>query len=443
MPAMRLLILTHQYFPRHVGGTEVLVRDFCRSTRGAGHEPAVLAAVESTRPLVEQGVRRTSYDGSPVYELHIGPWSTPDPAVAEFENPLALACARRVIDDFRPDVVLAFHGMKLTTSALQAVVERGIPLALVLTDFWFFCPVHTMLRWDGTLCGGARHDLDCVRCLNCSRGMFDGPWQSLPEEEMWADLRARDATGKMARTTRSEMDALLRRPRAVGSILKEASAVVALTETGRRIAIDHGVPGENLHLLPHGLDAPAATWRNPSVDGPPTVAFIGPSTPAKGLPMLLDALALVPDLRIRLRAYCPVGADRSKIAARHFHDGRLDPRVEFPGVFPPEQLESVLLSSHVLAAPAQWIENGPLVTKFALSLGLPVLASDVPSMRELMQPGENGLLIERDSPAAWASALEMAAAGQVPGRATPMPNASAFHHSLATLCESLLHQRTR
>jgi glycosyltransferase involved in cell wall biosynthesis len=42
----------------------------------------------------------------------------------------------------------------------------------------------------------------------------------------------------------------------------------------------------------------------------------------------------------------------------------------------------------------------------AMAAGRLVIASDLPTIREVIRPGENGLLVAADDPAAWAAAIE-------------------------------------
>ena len=65
----------------------------------------------------------------------------------------------------------------------------------------------------------------------------------------------------------------------------------------------------------------------------------------------------------------------------------------------------MLLSHQVLCAPSQWLETGPLVALEAMAAGLHVLGSDMGGLRELVEPGEGGTLIEPANVDAWVNAI--------------------------------------
>ena len=44
---MRIIYMLHQYFPRHIGGTEILARGLIRRAKAQGHEVLVITCHES------------------------------------------------------------------------------------------------------------------------------------------------------------------------------------------------------------------------------------------------------------------------------------------------------------------------------------------------------------------------------------------------------------
>jgi glycosyltransferase involved in cell wall biosynthesis len=77
--------------------------------------------------------------------------------------------------------------------------------------------------------------------------------------------------------------------------------------------------------------------------------------------------------------------------------------VNFNGAFEPERFGAVLDGFNALAVPAVWYENNPLVVKAALYKKIPVLASALGSLPELVNE-QNGFLVQGGA-ADWAKAL--------------------------------------
>lgn len=409
---MRLLILTHQAMPRHLGGTEWLADRLARDAMGAGHEVRLLTQVPAGAKRSSWGLRRSCPDGIEILELHSNAAFADDPVRAEFDDPFAERCMEVLLQDFPAQAAVAFHGMKLSASVLQVLQRAGIPLIVVLTDFWFVCPNHSLLRWDDSLCRGPRHALDCVRCVHRTHRFLDGLWQDLPETEMWEDLRSRRRAGTLGPKTVFGLAALEDRPDFLMNVLNRAHAVVALTSFARDLMIERGLAPEKLRLLPHG---PAMLEPMPharAAGSIPVILMIGPVSRLKGAHVIVEALKRIPDLRVELHCY-------GNVPQNAFGEGMreaavVDPRFQLKGLFPPEKFPELLAHASALAAPALWYENGPLAVKSALAAGVPVLASAVGCFPELLEEGRHGLLIAPGDTAAWAAALQRAAAGDLP-----------------------------
>jgi glycosyltransferase involved in cell wall biosynthesis len=85
-----------------------------------------------------------------------------------------------------------------------------------------------------------------------------------------------------------------------------------------------------------------------------------------------------------------------------------------PGFVPHDRMPMVLASHHMLAAPCVVTETGdrdgiPNVIIEALSQGMPVVATDVSGIGEVVMHGKTGLLIEQRNPRALADAIRVLA----------------------------------
>ena len=78
--------------------------------------------------------------------------------------------------------------------------------------------------------------------------------------------------------------------------------------------------------------------------------------------------------------------------------------------------------------PSQWDENAPLTVLQARAAGVPVIASDVPGVREVLQPGVHGLLFPHDEPEELADAMREIILGRFPRALTPSPLISYREH---------------
>ncbi len=87
----------------------------------------------------------------------------------------------------------------------------------------------------------------------------------------------------------------------------------------------------------------------------------------------------------------------------------LEDRVELPGRLQPEELLPLFRSADLLAMPAcirNCDQDGiPTVLIEALAMEIPVVATRVSGIPELVRDGDTGLLVDPDDPAALAAAL--------------------------------------
>lgn len=91
-------------------------------------------------------------------------------------------------------------------------------------------------------------------------------------------------------------------------------------------------------------------------------------------------------------------------------DLKLENCVSMPGFVPHDQLRDLSEKYHLLVVPSVIHKNGdrdgiPNVIMEALNAGLPVVASDVCGISEVVKNGETGLLVPQRDPAALAAAM--------------------------------------
>jgi glycosyltransferase involved in cell wall biosynthesis len=344
--------------------------------------------------------RSAEHEGVPVTEIHYNLSRAAHPAHAEYDNPHIAELLRPVLNRIRPDVVHATHAMKLSGAAVGVCYELKVPVVLTLTDYWFICPRHTLIRWNDELCEGPRHDLDCVRCLHALHGFAGGIAQRLPAP----GLRLASNIGSGWSRSLRDVAAIRKRQGYLRDLVERADRVIALSQFQKQMFVRNGYRADLIQVVPHGLDLAGLTPARTGGRRRIVVIFIGSLVRHKGAHVLIEALARRPVVNMELRIYGDASGSNSyidlikQLAAR-------DDRVKLMGTFPPSEMGSVLATADALAIPALWYENAPLVAKAARYIGLPVLASNLGTLADLIQHGINGTLIPPGNTDAWANAL--------------------------------------
>ena len=396
---MKIVYLTHQYFPHHVGGTEVFTHGLALRAQRAGHSVHVITHYESpsTNPIDYKAVS-TEYDGIPVTEIHHNLSRADNPARAEYDNQHVVEMLRPVLDATKPDLVHAVHGMKLSGAALQLCYDKGLPLILTLTDYWFLCPRHTLLRWNQELCQGPAHDLDCLRCEHETHGFAAGRMQKLPVPI----LRTMSELGS-SRFWR-DVDAIRKRQTFLRQILERANAVIALSDFQKAMFVRNGFAKEKIRVLQHGIETEGLRPATQRSTGPLELVFIGSLVYHKGIHVVLRALALRPEAKVRLLIYGDASGSNQYLDSLK-ELASADERVKLMGTFDVDQMGQVLSSADALVMPALWYENEPLVVKAAQYIGLPILASRIGTLVTSVHEGINGWLLPPGDVSAWAEAI--------------------------------------
>jgi glycosyltransferase involved in cell wall biosynthesis len=196
--------------------------------------------------------------------------------------------------------------------------------------------------------------------------------------------------------------------------IEAAEYVVTCTRANqdhlRRLAPRHA--RAKIRLGYHGVDLRKFTpgTRVPS-DDVPVVLSVGRLVEKKGFPDLLRATRILVDKGHPIR--CVIvgdGPERPRLEAlvRELDLGSV---VSLPGSSTQEELLEKYRGATVFALPCRILEDGdrdgiPNVLLEAMAVGLPVVASPISGIRELVRDGYNGLLADERDGAALARALE-------------------------------------
>lgn len=143
--------------------------------------------------------------------------------------------------------------------------------------------------------------------------------------------------------------------------LRGLAALVALQESERQQALQHGVPAEKIHIIPNGLDLseshplpPAGAFRQRL--GIPAerslILFLGRINRKKGADMLVRAFSLLHDLNAHLVIAGPDDgqlAEVQQLVQQH----ALQERVSFPGLLEGEAVQAAFQDADLFVLPCR------------------------------------------------------------------------------------------
>ena len=338
---MRILQVNSFYEER--GGAEVYLHQLRRALVERGHAVGLFAGT-AEHPIDEPDARvllRPEFDSRRLVR---------DP---DLSATFAAFAGR-----FEPDLV---HVHNLWTFPAELAVDigrLGVPVVQTVHDFNVVCPNSGCVLPDGTPCAGGPG----AQCF------ANGCQANYP-----FDARVVTAVLLRYRILPRLFDAFLCPSRHLADVLER-----------------HGFPRtEHLPLFVDGVgrEAPPTSEREPGA-----LLYVGRLAKEKGVVHLIDALprvvAACPTARLSIVGDGPEAANLGKRARRL----GLAERVTFHGRVPREEVAAYYRSSAVLVVPSVWSENAPLAVLESLGSSLPLVASRVGGLPDLVVDGEMGLL---------------------------------------------------
>ncbi|MFH1313435.1 MAG: glycosyltransferase family 4 protein [Candidatus Eisenbacteria bacterium] len=167
---------------------------------------------------------------------------------------------------------------------------------------------------------------------------------------------------------------------------------VVVSESTRDDLVRRGIPRDNIEIVYNAVDHVRYTPVESSLSPVPLVGYVGRIKRYKRVDHLLEALAIVaktiPDVRLALAGsgdYLPsLVTQAGKLG--------ISDRVDFMGSVSEQEKIDMLRKSHVVVNPSSKEGWGVTVIE-ANACGAPVIASDVPGLRDAVVDGETGFLV--------------------------------------------------
>lgn len=213
------------------------------------------------------------------------------------------------------------------------------------------------------------------------------------------------------------LNARLPRIVAVSEAVREHLVRRRLARPERIVVIPNGIDCARFQpatTVPLGDDPPAAGTVLPAGaarlasgtrDGSVRIGAVGRLTVQKDYPLLLEAFRRLgerwPDLHLEIVGEGPERAALGELAEAL----GISKRVTFLGTFPPDDMPAAFARWQVFAMTSAW-ESFGIAAVEAMAAGLPVVATSVEGLREVITSGVDGVLVPPGDPAALAAALD-------------------------------------
>ncbi len=169
----------------------------------------------------------------------------------------------------------------------------------------------------------------------------------------------------------------------------------AITATGRKLAKAtalYAPPGATIHVIPYGVDLDLFRASPRPAPVRITVGAVARLSPEKGLGHLLRAVAQLRDEGLDLDLVLAGEGPSRNALERLAETLGLGERVEFAGEVPHDAVPAMLQRFDIFAMPSTWEGFGVSAIE-ASAMELPVVASNIHGIPDVVLDGETGILV--------------------------------------------------
>lgn len=287
-------------------------------------------------------------------------------------SPSAARGMEAVLKAFHPDLV-HLHNIyhQLSPSVLRPIRAAGIPAVMTLHDYKLACPTYRFLD----------HGQICEACV---------------PRRFWNPALRRCNGGSLTASALNGLEMTVHTAAGLYGAVHRFACPSRFLERKMR---ESRVYPERLRWVPNFVDVHSIRSKEDPGGG---VVFAGRLSDEKGADLLIRAASSHPQLRIDIAGEGPTRPELERLATS---TGVAD-RVRFHGRLATVELHDLLRNASVMALPARWYENMPLAVLEAFATGLPVVASALGGLPELIDPEVDGLVVPPDDPTALGEALD-------------------------------------
>jgi glycosyltransferase involved in cell wall biosynthesis len=271
-----------------------------------------------------------------------------------------------LLASFKPDVMHVHNTLSLVSPSVYWAAHRaGVPVVQTLHNFRLLCPQAMLLR-DGQPCR------QCVGHV---------PWRAI-QHSCYRDSATQSAA----------VAVMLQLHRTLGTWSQRIQRYIVPSEFCREIFEQSHLPIGSIQVKPNFVvDRHADSPQQPTRHG---LLYVGRLTTEKGVNVLHQAWlkAGQPHLTV-------IGQGPASTTLTPGHS------LELRGAIQPDEVAKAMAQATALVVPSLAPETFGLVVIEAFAAGLPVIASQVGALTELIDDGETGFLVPPDDAQALADKM--------------------------------------
>lgn len=268
----------------------------------------------------------------------------------------------RIICDFRPDILHVHNFFPLLSPSIHYAAKMNkVRVVQTLHNYRLICASATLSR-EGKVCELCLHGsrLNAVR-YKCYRS---------------------SAIGSMS------LVAMQHRIHRHGSLIDNTDRFIALTQFGKSKFVSGGIPQNKIAVKPNFVKesiSQSSRSKSSHLDREKYFLFVGRLSEEKGIKTLVESWKSCGGLNLRIAGDGPLAGLVKENAAEN---------IKVLGRLSATEIADQMSGAAALIFPSTWYEGLPMTVIEAFSLGLPVIASGIGSLAEIVIENVNGLHFE-------------------------------------------------
>lgn len=399
---MNILQVCNHFPPSSLGGVEVYTYHLSRGLLRNGHTVHVFCRTSDVnRPdyeLIEE-----EFEDIHVIRVNNNFQNLTDFTGTYMDEKIDVIFSN-ALKNISPDLVHFHHTIGLSARLPLISREHALPGLYTLHDFWPICHRVNLFNRERQVCPGPHQGGNCRDCVfgpgkssMLTNLLIMGKKITSPalRRKVRQVLRSSDNQTPIVHTDPTVDDFETRYELFKDSLLS-TQKLLSPSEFVKKQFTENGYNSEGIEVIPLSTDVPGSTSED-NIGGKPekmTFAYIGSVIENKGADVLVRAFRRVPGKNLALHIYGFDKTDRSAFRKKIEALTDTDSRIRLYGTFNPEDKRDIFNEIDILVIPSRVPETFSLVAREALSVGVPVIASKVGAIPEVIKDGRNGFLFE-------------------------------------------------
>lgn len=398
---MKILIVTHTFFPKYIGGTETCVLELAKQFISQKHKVLIL----TTDPLSQNTYKKikSKYDSIDIITIQKDVRKYSDFSQTYYDTNTH-SRFESIIRNYKPNVIHYHHLMHFSLGFTKIVKKYHIPQVLTLHDFWFQCITHQRITTQNKLC----KTFNCQKCSYCLSDILNsGPivntsvdlktFLNHPNKVIYLSNIFKKTTSRLIGKLKyfsvqnSYINLIKERNKTIKKALKDVDIVILPTHFLAKQYKEWGITGKKIIISSDGINTNQFKKFIKKKSDKIRFVYIGSIIYNKGLDILLKAWSKLQKGDFNLKIYGNLKTDIKYSTYIKKLSKNLE-NIEFCGTFPPDHISKIYAQTDVIIVPSRWFENAPLVLRNSRLLKIPAIAANLGSMPELIQDNQNGFL---------------------------------------------------